>query len=90
MIFAGGAPWSVAIFLACWMVRAACAHGVDLALRRHLALPGFATPFWLFPLRDWLSVVETAASFVVNEVTWRGHKLAAVGVVIQSVPSGAD
>jgi ceramide glucosyltransferase len=90
VILAGGAPWSVAIFLACWIVRAACARGVDVALRRHLALPAVATPFWLFPVRDWLSVVESAASFLINEVTWRGHKLAAVGLVIQSTPSGAD
>lgn len=80
VIFTAAAPWSVGLFLACWTVRAACARGVDMALRDHLALPAFATPFWLFPLRAWLSVVEVAASFLINEVVWRGHKLAASGV----------
>jgi ceramide glucosyltransferase len=83
VILAAGAPWSLALFLGCWLVVAASARGVDLALRDHLALPGFATPFWVFPLRAWLSVVEVAASFLVDEVVWRGHKLAASGVAIQ-------
>jgi ceramide glucosyltransferase len=86
VIFAGGAPWSVAAFLGCWMVRTLCANGVDAALRDRLALPGLATPFWLFPLRDWLSVVETGTCFLINQVTWRAHKLAASGAVIQSTP----
>jgi ceramide glucosyltransferase len=82
VILAGGAPWSIAFFLGSWAVRAACARGVDVALRDHLALAAFATPFWLFPLRAWLSVVEVAASFLVDEVVWRGHRLAASGVVV--------
>jgi ceramide glucosyltransferase len=83
VIFAGGAPWSIAFFVGCWAVRVACARVIDIALRDHLALPAFATPFWLFPLRAWLSVVEVVASFLVDEVVWRGHKLAATGVVVR-------
>ncbi len=79
-VLAGGAPWSLGLFLACWVVRAACARGIDVALNDHLALPAFATPFWLFPLRAWLSVVEVGASFLIDEVVWRGHRLAATGV----------
>jgi len=59
-----------------------------LALRDRLALPPFATPFWLFPLRAWLSVVEVVASFLINEVMWRGHKLAASGVAMQPAHGG--
>jgi ceramide glucosyltransferase len=86
VVLAGGAPWSIGFFLGCWAVRAACARGIDIALRDHLALPAFATPFWLFPLRAWLSVVEVAASFLVDEVVWRGHRLAASGVVVRPAP----
>jgi ceramide glucosyltransferase len=83
VILAGGAPWSIAFFLGCWAVRAVCAHSIDVALRDHLALPALATPFWLFPLRAWLSVVEVCASFLVDEVVWRGHRLAATGVAVR-------
>jgi ceramide glucosyltransferase len=88
VILAGAAPWSIAFFLACWAARAACAHGVDQALRDRLALPPLATPFWLFPLRAWLSVVEVAASFLINEVVWRGHKMGAGGVAMQPAHGG--
>jgi ceramide glucosyltransferase len=88
MILAGGAPWSVALFLGCWFVRAACGHGIDRALRGHLLAPAAATPFYFFPLRDLLSVLEIGASFVINEVTWRGQKLAATGTVIVPIPGG--
>jgi hypothetical protein len=71
-------------------VRVVGAYGVDAALRDRLALPGFATPFWLFPLRDWLSVVETGASFLINQVTWRAHKLAAGGAVIRPAPLATE
>jgi ceramide glucosyltransferase len=83
VMLAGGAPWSIAFFLGCWAARVVCAHSIDVALRHHLALPAFATPFWLFPLRAWLSVVEVAASFLVDEVVWRGHRLAASGVAVR-------
>jgi ceramide glucosyltransferase len=69
------------LFLSAWATRALCARSVDHALRHHV---GRATPpvnFWLLPLRDLLSVAEIAASFVVNHVTWRGHRMAADGVV---------
>ncbi|MEI9985221.1 MAG: hypothetical protein WDN69_19750 [Aliidongia sp.] len=86
MILAGGAPYSVAAFLGCWGIRAVCAHGIDRALRGHLGAPAPATPFYFFPLRDLLSVLEIGASFLINEVTWRGQKLAATGTVIVPIP----
>jgi len=81
MLVSGFAAWPVALFFFCWAVRAACADGIDRALSNRLGLPPFSTPFWLLPVRDVLSVVEIAASFLVNEVTWRGHKMAASGAV---------
>jgi ceramide glucosyltransferase len=83
VVLGGAAPWSVAFFFVCWAARAACARGIDLALRDHLALPSFATPFWLFPVRAVLSVVEVAASFWTDEVVWRGHRLPASGVAMR-------
>lgn len=78
VMLSGGAPWSLALFLAGWGVRATCARGIDKALRERVGRPSFPTPFWLLPPRDILSVAEIAASFWVNEVTWRGHRMGAV------------
>ncbi len=76
----GGAMWSMALFLVSWFVRAACARGIDGALADRLARPAVATPLRLLPVRDLLSVIEIVASFWVDEVTWRGHRMAAGGV----------
>ena len=77
MVLTGGAPWSVGLFLASWAARAGCARSIDAALRHRVGRPAFPTPLWLLPLRDILSVVEIVASFWIDEVTWRGHKLGA-------------
>ncbi len=74
---AGGASWSVALFLLSWALRRGCAHGIDRALRRRVGRPAFPTPLWLLPLRDILSVIEIGASFWVDQVTWRGHRMEA-------------
>jgi ceramide glucosyltransferase len=76
----GGAMWSMALFLVSWFARAACAMGIDAALGGRLLRPTVATPLRLLPVRDLLSVVEIVASFWVDEVTWRGHRMAAGGV----------
>jgi ceramide glucosyltransferase len=90
LCLAGGAPWSVALFLGTWGIRAACARGIDRALRERFGLRVFATPLWLFPARDVLSVAQIAASFLINQVVWRGHKMAASGVVIVPVQAGDE
>jgi len=74
-VFSGGARWSVALFAFAWVVRATSAHGIDRTLVPRLGRQAFAAPYWLLPLRDALSVVETIASYWGNEVVWRGHKL---------------
>jgi ceramide glucosyltransferase len=79
-ILSAGARWSVALFAFAWGVRAASARGIDRTLLPRLGRHAFAAPYWLLPLRDALSVLETIASYWSDEVIWRGHKLtAAVG-----------
>ena len=76
----GGAMWSMALFFVSWFARAACATGIDVALAGRLVKPAAPTPLRLLPVRDMLSVLEIVASFWVDEVTWRGHRMAAGGV----------
>jgi len=77
------APWALALAGVCWAIRAACVRGIDATLRRKLPRPLPATAIWLLPLRDILSVVEIAASYCVDEVVWRGHKIDANGVAAE-------
>ncbi len=81
----GGASWAGALFIASWLVRAICAKAIDRALHARLARRAPPTPFRLFPVRDLLSVIEIAASFWVDQVTWRGHRMRATGVVTHPV-----
>jgi ceramide glucosyltransferase len=79
-LLSAGARWSVALFAFAWVVRATSARGIDRTLLPRLGGHAFAAPYWLLPLRDALSVIETIASYWSDEVIWRGHKLtAAVG-----------
>ncbi len=71
----GVAPWTVALFLVAWIVRAGCALGVDKTLgltARGLAVP---PPPWLLPLRDILSMAIALASYFGDRVQWRGQTL---------------
>jgi ceramide glucosyltransferase len=77
-VLSAGARWSVTLFAFTWVVRAMSARGIDRTLRPRLGRHAFAAPYWLLPLRDALSVVETIASYWGNEVVWRGNKLSAV------------
>ena len=76
-LLSGGARWSVALFAFAWVIRAISARGIDCSLLPKLGRRAFAAPYWLLPLRDVLSVVETIASYWGNEVVWRGHRLTA-------------
>jgi ceramide glucosyltransferase len=79
-VLSAGARWSVALFALAWVVRAASAHGIDRTLLPRPGRRAVAAPYWLLPVRDALSAVETIASYWGNDVVWRGHKLtAAVG-----------
>lgn len=83
--FSGFSAWSVGLFLLAWATRLVCAGAIDQALTEQVGHPAIPTRAWLLPLRDVLSVVEIAASFLVNQVTWRGHKMAADGVVTMTI-----
>jgi len=75
ILLSGGAPWSLVLFIAGWMVRWVATGAIDSALRPMVGRPALFTPFWMLPLRDLLSIAEIATSFGVDEVVWRGHKL---------------
>jgi ceramide glucosyltransferase len=75
MALSGGALWTVMLFALAWIARAGAAWGIDARLG--LARSGLATsaPFWLFPLRDVLSMVVFLASYRSDDVEWRGQHL---------------
>ncbi len=73
-LLSGGAAWSIGLFFGGWCVRAAAACYVDRATMRATG-PCRATPLWLLPVRDALSVIEVAASFWGGNVVWRGHAM---------------
>ena len=81
IVLSAGARWSIVLFVCAWMVRAVSARGIDFVLHPKLGYPAFVATDWLLPLRDFLSVMETIASYWGNEVVWRGHKLTADGSV---------
>jgi len=90
LVAAPNAPEVLAVFLLSLTARAACTRGIDKALKEMVGRPAVPTPIWLLPLRDVLSVMEIAAAFCVNQVIWRGHKMAATGVCtvpVQGRPS---
>jgi len=75
VLASAGAGWSLMLFAAAWIVRWGAAGMIDAALRPMVGRRALPTPFWMLPLRDLLSVAEIAASFGVDEVVWRGHRL---------------
>jgi ceramide glucosyltransferase len=84
---AAGAPWSIGLFVAVWILRGRAAIGVDRALtplwakepsaRLDEAALAFSCPVWLLPVRDILSIVVMLASYGGRHVMWRGHGLRA-------------
>jgi ceramide glucosyltransferase len=86
ILLAGGATWSVGLFLIAWVLRGVAARGVDAALAPlwssapradDNAALAFSCPVWLLPLRDLLSVAVMLASYGGRQVDWRGHGLQA-------------
>jgi len=75
VLFSGGAPWSLVLFVAGWTLRWVATALIDSALKPMVGRPALLTPFWMLPIRDLLSMAEIATSFGVDEVVWRGHKL---------------
>lgn len=62
--------WTLALFAATWLARAAAMFAVDFVLGLTTAVS-----VWLLPLRDLLSVMVIIASYGGNRVAWRGHIL---------------
>lgn len=68
---------TLALFALVWLGGALAARGIELALAPFLKGLAFATPVWLLPLRELISVAVMAASYAGNQVEWRGHHLSA-------------
>ena len=86
ILFAGGATWSIGVFMIAWVLRAVAARGVGMALSPLWAEHGrvgekaalaFRCPVWLLPVRDVLSVAVMLASYAGRRVLWRGTGLQA-------------
>lgn len=72
---AGGAAWSLALFLAVWAARGVIGAGIDRVLFR-IRVAGFhPVPWPWLPLRDLLSVAVVVASYFSARVRWRGEVL---------------
>jgi ceramide glucosyltransferase len=85
VVLAGGALWSIGVFLILWVLRAVAALWVDAALAPlwtdkrgpNEAALAFSCPVWLLPLRDVLSVAVMLASYGGRHVIWRDYGLQA-------------
>ena len=76
LVTAGGRV-ELGMLLLVWVCRAGVATMIDLSLRRRRARRAVPTRAALLPVRDLLSVLEIAASFLGDAVIWRGHTLQA-------------
>lgn len=72
LALSAAAPWSVVLFFAAWVLRAAIGRGIDRALDLRPVLP-----IWLIPLRDLLSFLVLLVSHAGWRVEWRGLMLRA-------------
>ncbi len=72
-------PDIVALLAVTFAVRAYAARAIDGALAKSFDLPSERSCLKLLILRDALSVLVVAASFLGRGVTWRGHALRADG-----------
>lgn len=79
VLCSGAEGWSLFLLLACWLIRALAAAGIESALRPHLKAPLAPASLWTFPVRDLLSVTEIVATYGIDNVVWRGHKIYANG-----------
>ena len=75
MTLAGGAEWTVTLFIAAWAARNAAARGIDGELARFDPTLVTRIPIWLFPVRDVLSLVVLIAAHLGRNVEWRGQIL---------------
>jgi ceramide glucosyltransferase len=79
ILCSGATGWSVFLFLLCWLSRALAAGGIEALLRPRMRGMLQPAPVWAYPLRDILSVTEIVATYGIDNVVWRGHKIYANG-----------
>jgi ceramide glucosyltransferase len=79
VVCSGATGWSVFLFLLCWLARALAAGGIEALLRSRMRGLLTPAPLWVYPLRDVLSVTEIMATYGIDNVVWRGHKIYANG-----------
>lgn len=75
----GFEEWSLFVLLFCWLARALAGSSIEAALNPRLHRTVRPTALWLYPVRDLLSVSEIVATYGIDNVVWRGHKLYANG-----------
>ena len=86
LVLSGACVWSLSLFAAAWAIRAVAARSTDRVLPASRA--GCATPVWLLPLRECLSVCQVAAGYLGGRVVWRGQVMRADAGRIQPLPPG--
>ena len=77
---APGEAWTAELAAGAWATRALLAAAVARLLARHAGQARAAAPWLaaaLLPVRDVMSALQVAASYVGNTVTWRGHVMRA-------------
>src|SRR5579859_2159414 len=79
VVMPGSENWSLFILLFCWLTRALAAGGIEALLRPRMRGLLQPAPLWAYPLRDVLSVTEIVATYGIDNVVWRGHKIYANG-----------
>ncbi len=77
VLVSGGGRVELGVLLLVWALRAGVADTIDFLLRRRRARRAVRSRAALLPVRDLLSVLEIAASFLGDAVIWRGHTLQA-------------
>jgi ceramide glucosyltransferase len=72
MAISGGGAWFCLLFITTWALRSLTANQIDRALGLQIA-----TPIWVLPLRDVVSVMVMLASYQNDQVQWRGQTMRA-------------
>ena len=79
VLSSGFESWSLLVLAFSWMVRALVGGAIEAALQPRLHEQVRPAALWLYPVRDILSVSEIVATYGIDNVVWRGHKLYANG-----------
>jgi ceramide glucosyltransferase len=79
VLMSGFEGWSLFVLLFCWLARALAGGAIEATLNPRLHELVRPAALWLYPLRDLLSVSEIVATYGIDNVVWRGHKLYANG-----------